>query len=139
MAQSALLLVVALVVVAVLAAVWYMNQTPVVAPAPVVVNPAGNVPPGQNKPVVAPRPDYATINDCGYSDDIAGWYDAQKQGACNDYCRTVGPSPPDHPNTWIACVLAGRTDNDVMKPFTAAQIGARCEASTRAGIGCKPR
>ena len=51
---------------------------------------------------VLPRPTF--INDCGYA-GTGGWYDIQKQGVKNDYCRTVGDDPK-----WTACALAGGGD-----------------------------
>lgn len=57
-----------------------------------------------------------TLTDLGYADgakEIAslgypprGWYDAQSQGANNDYCRAVGKSPM----IFWSCALAGNTN-----------------------------
>lgn len=53
---------------------------------------------------VIPRAD--VISDCGYSHLRRGWYDVQKQGVKNDYCRYVGPGAGvDH--VWFSCQLAG--------------------------------
>ena len=46
------------------------------------------------------------LTDLGYSSMPRGWYDAQCQGAANDYCRYVG----DAPNIWWSCALAGTTN-----------------------------
>ncbi len=50
-------------------------------------------------------PRQSNIRDLGYSDRPRGWYDAQCQGADNDYCRWVG----DAPNIFWSCALAGAT------------------------------
>ena len=58
-------------------------------------------------------PRQSPLQDLGYPDGHLtwagktrrrGWYDVQKQGVANDYCRYVG----DWPNIWWSCALAGR-------------------------------
>lgn len=63
------------------------------------------------KPAIKPRPD--PIIDCGYQTGRRGWYDAQNQGARNDYCRYVG----DAPGIWFSCHLAGATSNTTPSGF----------------------
>eukprot|EP00457_Paulinella_chromatophora_P001806 gb/GEZN01001808.1/.p1 GENE.gb/GEZN01001808.1/~~gb/GEZN01001808.1/.p1 ORF type:complete len:718 (-),score=77.46 gb/GEZN01001808.1/:147-2300(-) len=46
----------------------------------------------------------ASLTDMGYADRTRGWYDAQNQGICNDYCRWVGEP------AYFSCALAGTTD-----------------------------
>ena len=40
------------------------------------------------KKVIQPRP--KVIYDCGYRENIRGWYDFRNQGERNDFCRFVG-------------------------------------------------
>ena len=51
------------------------------------------------------------IKDGGFLDSSRGWFDAQCQGATNDYCRYVG----DKPNDFWSCALAGG-DEDLTAP-----------------------
>jgi len=44
--------------------------------------------------------------DCGYYNKTRGWYDIQKKGVYNDYCRYVG----DPPNIWFSCQLEGSSN-----------------------------
>jgi len=66
-------------------------------PAPQTCSAAGACTP-------APRPSAAVVTDCGYPTP-RGWYDVQKQGVKNDYCRNVGGPGP----VWFSCALAGTT------------------------------
>jgi hypothetical protein len=69
----------------------------------------------------------ANIFDCGYAaPEPRGWYDAQKQGARNDYCRTVGPpqgkrfscalAGTDTPNTPQGMIIDPRAEHDPEGP-----------------------
>jgi len=61
--------------------------------------------------------------DAGYADNYRGWYDVQRCGKCNDYCRWVGnngsggdPATKQvHGTSYWSCRLAGGS-----APFTAA-------------------
>ena len=55
----------------------------------------------KSKKAATPLRRPTVVSDCGYA-GTGGWYDAQRQGVKNDYCRTVGDNP-----TWFACALAG--------------------------------
>jgi hypothetical protein len=60
--------------------------------------------------VCAPAPRQKNIADCGYgpggpiSPAPRGWYDIQKQGVKNDYCRMVGGGKEP---VYFSCALAG--------------------------------
>jgi hypothetical protein len=54
---------------------------------------------------IKPRWDLNGV-DMGYYDMPRGWYDAQCQGAANDYCRYVGTPP----SIWWSCALAGSSN-----------------------------
>ncbi len=56
---------------------------------------------------VAPR--QTGITDPGYANLPRGWYDAQCQGATNDYCRWVG-NESDDTGIWWSCALAGSSN-----------------------------
>jgi len=74
---------------------------------------------GQQTPHVRPRP--ANIIDCGYA-GTGGWYDIQKQGVKNDYCRTVGDNPK-----FTACVLASESLNGNQYVKVGPHLGDREE------------
>lgn len=73
----------------------------------------------------------ADIRDWGYNDGYAGWFDVQKQGACNDYCRNVG----DAPNVFFACALAGQEGGDEYVKQDKGLVGPMCEQTNKFGIG----
>ena len=64
------------------------------------------------------KPPSSLTEDPGYSDSYRGWYDVQRCGKCNDYCRWVGgdgsggdPSiKTRHLSSWWSCRLAGGTN-----------------------------
>lgn len=95
----------------------------------VVVTPPGPgpkpPPPGPNPPPIKPR--QTNIKDCGYGDRLRGWFDAQDQGAKNDYCRYVGGTATAAPT--FQCALAG-SDKPYSAPFDAAKLkAAGCDAT----------
>lgn len=55
----------------------------------------------------------------GFNDDYRGWYDVQRCGRCNDYCRWVGTSGSagnpsgilEYKDSWWSCRLAGTSDS----------------------------
>ncbi|XP_071955598.1 hemicentin-2-like isoform X2 [Antedon mediterranea] len=55
-----------------------------------------------SEPKIKPR--RRDINDTGLPDYFRGWVDVQGQGAANDYCRLINPSPNQ---LMLACALAG--------------------------------
>eukprot|EP00808_Paulinella_micropora_P009603 g9125.t1 len=65
-----------------------------------------------------------TISDLGYGNRMRGWYDAQGQGICNDYCRYVGPGG-GYSFAWFSCALAGSVD-----PNTAPNVYREGEGTT---------
>ena len=65
--------------------------------------------------------------DPGYNDKYRGWYDVQKCGKCNDYCRWVGNSGPGgnpkykttikkkgHTKSWWSCWLSDASEGKIL-------------------------
>jgi hypothetical protein len=65
--------------------------------------------------------------DPGYNDQYRGWYDVQKCGKCNDYCRWVGNSgsggnpkkrttykKKGHTKSWWSCWLADASEGKTL-------------------------
>jgi hypothetical protein len=108
-------LIVGLVIV-LLIALGFFWSTPEPAPpaaaAPVSKLPSVEAPAAAPAPVIKPKPE--KLLDCGYQHLRRGWYDAQGQGAKNDYCRFVGPGA-GVPHRWFSCYLAG-ADKHITMP-----------------------
>jgi hypothetical protein len=94
-------------------------------------------PPPPPPPPVKPR--WPKVSDCGYPDHIYGWFDAQAQGAKNDYCRWVGNDTATE-KPYFACALAGSTDAYTAPGrFDAAKMASGCDAGPSGGCpggGC---
>lgn len=83
----------------------------------------------------------ATITDCGYPDHPRGWYDVQKLGVANDFCRYVG-----NPPAYFSCALAGSTAqyspagayDPTLFPLTEMKPGDRCYNVTTTPNPCPP-
>lgn len=118
-------IVIATAVIIVLIVAIYMVRH---AEAPVTAVPTPMVSSASSKAVLSRRAD---IRDWGYNDGYAGWFDVQKQGACNDYCRNVG----DSPNVFFACALAGQDGGDEYVKQDKGLVGPMCEQTNKFGIG----
>ena len=68
------------------------------------------------------------MKDEGYPAQPRGWYDAQCQGASNDYCRFVG----DQPDVFWSCALAGGVE-DISAPGVFSEDGTSKEPCCGAG------
>jgi len=75
------------------------------------------------------------INDGGYQDEFAGWYDVQGCGSCNDYCRWIGRSGSggDPVNaltfgtSYWSCSLAGASFENTPQGFFKAWGHSKCK------------
>jgi hypothetical protein len=79
---------------------------------------------------IKPRWDLTRV-DMGFKERPRGWYDAQCQGAVNDYCRYVGTPP----SIWWSCALAG-SSNQYTDPgtfFEKTTSAQPCKISGNAG------
>lgn len=112
-------LIVIIVTIAIAVLLWYvyMNTT---APPTTLPPSTQSLPPpsaqSPTNPIIKPR--QTNITDRGYQDRTHGWYDMQKQGVNNDYCRYVG----DNPNTWFSCALAGASNQYTNPPSQGGPV-----------------
>ncbi len=95
---------------------WHSSVTNIRCPLPIPDLPS----PAHPLPSPGIKSRQVGITDRGNMDRTRGWYDAQCQGAANDYCRYVG----DAPNVWWSCALAG-SNNEYSPAGLFTEAGMR--------------